>query len=317
MLSKRILATLKFFDMQNVPLTLFELHKFLLADVEALKPRLNEEFELGERAETSAPISIGDLALELNSLVKSGAVREVQGYFCLPDRENIISERLTNYAYGLQRERRSRRFAWFLRYIPFVRGAAIGGSQAMGQQTAESDIDLFIITDESRIWTARTLVSAFFQMFGVRRHHEKIANRFCLNHYVAGPREVSDERDIYNAMEYLRLRGIIYSENVAEFVNKNSKWISQWFPEAQAIPGKPARQSKIQKFFEAILNNALGAWLERKLGGWQIKRIQRGEYAVATGQELSFHSKERKYKLLREFFGKDPAKALMPEPEFE
>ena len=34
MLKERILSTLKFFDLQDYPVTLLELHKFLLADVQ-------------------------------------------------------------------------------------------------------------------------------------------------------------------------------------------------------------------------------------------------------------------------------------------
>ncbi len=313
------MATLKFFDLQGVPLTLFEVRKFLLPDLGEIKSGLNDEFELAkpfkrlrdeqrgrERDEGMEKVKLGKILQIFEDLVKENAVSESQGYYCLPGRQNIIAERLRNYAYGIQRERRIRRFVPWLRFIPFVRGAAIGGSQAMGQQTQASDIDLFIVTDETHMFIARTLVSLFFQIFGVRRHGEKIANRFCLNHYVAGPHLVSDERDPYNAMEYLRLRSAVYPQGIGEFLSINQNWIREFYPNAFYPNAKfflsaPQAQSWPQRLGEGILKNRFGLRLNGKLGRWQLARIKRGEYAVATERELSFHSKARKYELLKQF----------------
>lgn len=312
MLKQRVLATLKFFDLQGVPLTLLELHEFLLADLDTIKLRLNERFELvgelnGQASEGTnalappvAPVVLSEILKLLDELVREEAISESQGYYCLPGRGKTITERLRNYVYGIQRERRIRRFLPFLRHVPFVRGVAIGGSQAMGQQTSGSDIDLFIVTDSSYLWLARSLVTFYFQMFGVRRHGKKIANRFCLNHYVAGPRAVEDELDPYNAMEYLRLRPVVYPEGIKNFIYGNRLWIQVWYPETNNFITSSQHQSLIQKTFELLFKNAVGNRLERQLGLWQLARIKTGEYAVATDQELSFHSIDRKLQLLKD-----------------
>jgi hypothetical protein len=302
MLSDRILSTLRFFDLQGIPLTMFEVHKYLLADVEQLRPVLNGTFELHD-SEFSGPfVSLGSVTSELERLVESGQLSTRQGYYCLPAHDAIIRARLRNYEFGILRERRIRRFGKLLRFVPFVRAAAVGGSQALGQQTASSDIDMFIITDPEFLWLGRTLVTAYFQVFGVRRHDKKIANRFCLNHYLAGAQEVTAERDPYNALEYLRLRAIAGPEEIHKFQKLNLGWIKKFYPNTELFNAVALPRPIMQQAGEWLLRNRFGRWLERKLGARQMPRIKGGEHAVATDRELSFHSKERKYKLLREFY---------------
>ena len=112
--------------------------------------------------------------------------RQKNGFYCLKGRAAIIDQRLANYIYGIKRERRIRRFIGGLRFLPFVRRAALAGSQAQGVQKSDSDIDLLIIVEPEFLWLGRTAVTAYFQILGLRRHGKKIANRFCLNHYLAG-----------------------------------------------------------------------------------------------------------------------------------
>lgn len=302
MLEGRILATLHFFDLQHTPLTLFELHKFLLPELAGLRPNLNERFEVINESAPSA-VTMGETLKGLDTLIQENKIVLLHGYYCLPGRESLITQRLSNYQHGIPREKLIRRFAPFLRHLPFVRGVAIGGSQAMGQQAPASDIDVLVITDPHFIWIARTAVTIYFQVFGVRRHGQKVANRFCLNHYVAGPHELDDERDPYNAMEYLRLRAIVYPSAIDEFLEQNEEWMRCIYPNTVLMPAGSERQSGLQAIFESILRTGFGRWLERRLGTWQLARIKTGEHAVATGEELSFHSKERKYQLLRQFFG--------------
>ena len=304
MLQDRILSTLKFFDLQDIPLTLFELRKFLLAEVSEIKNRINTEFEaIDSPAEglTPRPVPMDKLlsALE-NDLI--GQVECHDGYYCLSGRLPIIKSRLDNYFYGFRREKRIRKFLWILKYLPFVRGVAVGGSQALGQQKQSSDIDLLILTDPNFMWISRTAVTAYFQVLGVRRHGPKISDRFCLNHYIAGAMAVRQGRDLYNAMEYGRLRPLIMRGTMAEFLNANRDWLSVYFPNFEFPRLLAERQPLIQKFFERLLNNSLGRALEKVLGTWQLARIRKGEYVVATETEISFHSTARKKFFLANFF---------------
>ncbi len=332
MLRDRILSTLKFFDLQDYPLTLLELHSFLLADTSELKELINTQWDLipGEYV-FDAKIQIDEIA---NCLAEecNGEVEQKEGFYCLAGRINIIDQRLQNYFYGIKREQRIKKFVKGLKYLPFVRGAALAGSQAMGQQKASSDIDLLIILEPKFLWLGRTLVTAYFQTFGIRRYGKKIANRFCLNHYLGGAKKISEFRNLYTAWEYMKLRPLVGSGAVLEFQKKNSFWISVFFPNFELdliynshpyLPQPPRSAtaehpssdkegklrgnsdgglSSAQGFFERMLVGKLGQWLEVKLKNWQLPKIRREEFILVLEDELSFHPQSKQQELLARFF---------------
>ncbi|MBL8029833.1 MAG: nucleotidyltransferase domain-containing protein [Candidatus Doudnabacteria bacterium] len=302
MLNQRILNTLKFFDLQDTPLTLFELHKFLLGDKELLVQVIDSQHEVvGEIQSFSSKTKLFDVMISLQTELLS-QVEQKHGHYCLKGREKIIEQRLENYFYGFKREKMIRRYLNFLNFIPFVRGVAIGGSQALGQQKENSDIDLLIFTEKGFIWLARTLVSLYFQIFGVRRYKLKTKNRFCLNHYLARPKTVDREKNLYKAMEYARLRPVVGERVVAEFQNNNFGWIRLFFPNFQAAETVYGAPKVAQKFIEKLLTNRFGKWLENFLKRVEISSIKQDRFTFITSDELSFHPESRHVQLLDKFF---------------
>ncbi len=306
MLAQRILDTIRFFDLQQMPLTAMEIHKYLVADMPALRSKLNEQFELVPESSpvTSPQIHLDTILTQLYILSHDGRLVEKNGFYAYPHREVLIDERQKNYFHGIKREKLIRRFLLPTKHIPFIRGIALAGSQALGKQRATSDIDLLIITDANFLWTARTLLSAWFQIFGVRRHGLKITNRFCLNHYLAKPRELDVERNLYQAMEYIKLRPVVYPSVINEFQRNNEGWIRQFYPNASFPEISSEAQSKLQKFLEKIFTNALGKKLESFLGKWQQKRINQGPFVFTREDQLSFHPQSKHESLLQNFFVK-------------
>ena len=301
MLKEKTLATLKFFDLQAYPLTLLELQKFLIADRGMLKLSINTDWELINQQPAPGKISASEI---LNCLEKelTGAVESDKGFYCLVGRKAIIDLRWRNYLYGLKREKLIKKYISGLRHLPFVRGVALGGSQAMGLNKENSDIDLLIVTEDKFLWLARTFVTVYFQVLGHRRHGKKIANRFCLNHYLAKPKAVEREKNLYKAMEYARLRPLVYGQTIEQFQANNANWIKSFFP-IWEIKKQPAQtQSRLQKILESLFTNSFGHWLEQRLQNLQIRRIKQGEFIFVTTDELSFHPESKHESLLREFF---------------
>ncbi len=299
-LRDRVLFTLKFFDLQNTPLTILQLQDFLLNDPEFLKNKINSEFEIKDTANPIENVVEQEIQKTLNEL--GDAIESQQGYYCLAGRRNIIVDQQANQVFRQYREKLIQRFVPKLRFIPFVRGAAVGGSHTLGQSKENSDIDLFIVLDPKFLWLGRFLVTGYFQLIGFRRHGEKVANRFCLNHYLGGAIEVDKERDLFNAMEYLRLRPMVYPQTIREFLLKNESWLRNFFPQGKIVEVKDQAQSSFQVILESIFRNGFGRWLNMRLGKYQMKRIMRGKPAVANPIELSFHDKARKFELLARLF---------------
>lgn len=303
MLAGRIISTLRFFELQQFPLSAFEIHQYLVSEVTGLREKLDDRFELEDAEFPQASVVHFDTILtQLHILTREGTIVNKNGFYALRGNENLIDERAKSYLLGLKREKRIQRFLPLAKHIPFVRGIALAGSQALGRQRENSDIDLLIITDSKRMWTARTLLSAWLHIFGVRRHGKKIANRFCLNHYLANAREVDAERNLYKAMEYTKLRSIVGASEIRKFQKANEVWIRQFFPNATFPRIKAESKSSLQNFLEKIFNNSLGAWLERTLGNWQQKRIRQDQFVFVRKDELSFHPESKHQTLLNGFF---------------
>lgn len=302
MLEERILATLQFFDLQDLPLTQFELHKYLLADPSGIAAAVDSQFELQEDPELAGQISLQEVMAVTAGLKLKGQIEEQNGYYNLPGRLNLVDLRLTNYGYGLVRERKVRRYLTLTRFLPFIRGIALAGSQPLGQQRPGSDIDLFIITDPRFMWTARTFLTFYFQLLGMRRHGKKIANRFCLNHYLARIRPVDAEKNLYKAMEYLKLRSVVYEPTIVAFQKANQPWMQVFFPNADfsEVPEVPA--SSFQKFLENVFIVLGGGSIEKQLGQLQLRRIRQDKFIFVRDDELSFHPESKHEALLSGFF---------------
>lgn len=303
MLKNRIISTLKYFDLQDLPLTLFELHKFLLADIADIKAHLDKDWAIKTAAGSPAGWACG--IDEVGECLQSQCQAEVgclYGYYFLSGRQPLVELRLRNYEFGLLREKLIWKFAGFCRFLPFVRGVALGGSQALGLNKPGSDIDLFIVTDPQFFWLGRTFLTAYFQMLGRRRHGQKIANRFCLNHYVAGPRPLARSLDLYQGTDIVKFRTLLGGKEILAFQSANAPWVRVFFPNFAPANAWPEPASRLQRMLEAMFTNSFGRKLENFLAGWQMKRIHRGEYITAEAGEISFHSQQKKHLLFAALF---------------
>jgi predicted nucleotidyltransferase len=299
MLKERILSTLKFFDLQDYPLTLVEISQFLFADLNSLTVDSGGELKLVNLETVYAKVPMGEIltCVEMECAVE---IKNNLGFYFLTGRENIVKNRLDNYFYGIKREQLIKKYIKFLKYIPFVRGVALAGSQAMGQQKETSDIDLLVITDTKFMWLARTLVTIYFQVLGRRRHGQKIKNRFCLNHYLAGAKKIIQLKNFYTAHEYLKLRPLVYSYGIWDFQNQN-KWVSNVFSNSTLIKPELYRPAFLQFSLEKIFMGSFGKNLEKVLKNWQLPKIRHEKFILVSDDELSFHPDSKQEGLLKEF----------------
>ncbi len=302
MLKTRIIATLRFFALQDLPLTLFELHKYLLADLDTIKQHLDADWEVVSVEQAAQAVSLGQVADSLAGECLP-EVKSFRGYYYLASAPtDIVTTRLYNYLFGIRRERIIKKYTGGLRYVPFLRGMALVGSQALGLPRASSDIDVLIIVEPRFMWLARLFVTCYFQITGVRRHGDKVANRFCPNHYLAGPKTLQRDRNIYTASEYLKARPIYQAGVLAEFKQQNLPWLKLFFPNAVILDNKKMSHSLFKRGAEALLRNRLGLWLEKLGRAYQSRRIRRSEFVVVEDDELSFHPHNRKAELFAAFF---------------
>lgn len=282
-------------------MTLLELQRFLIANMANLRQRVDGQGEVIVNDTKIEPgVAIDKILKCLDA--ECPEVKNTLGFCHFSGREALVQARLDNYFFGIEREKLVKKYIAGLKHLPFIRGAALGGSQAMGLQKPGSDIDLLIITDEKFLWLARTLATIYFQMLGRRRHGKKIANRFCLNHYLAGPKVLDQIRNLYSAMEYGRLRPLVCGQTIAAFQQNNAAWIKQCFSNWQPVIADAQETSAVQKILESLFTNNFGQWLENKLKTWQMPRIKKQKFIIVEEDELSFHPDSKQQALLSDFF---------------
>ncbi len=207
------------------------------------------------------------------------------------------------------------KYVKWLRFFPFVRMVAVGNTLAFGRVDEESDIDLFIVARRGRIFFVRTLVTAFFQVLGIRRHGDKVAERFCLSFFVSGDGlDLSEiklgEEDVYLFFWVRKLNPVFGADVYRNFLKANN-WVGS-FDESENLKkliAWPGWIKVVQRFLERVLNLLVCWWLEGVLKVWQVERAEKKrarmgcveKAVVVNDRMLKFHDKDARKKISEEF----------------
>jgi hypothetical protein len=289
-LSKNIFQTIAYYDILNFPLTSFEVWKYLLAE---------DKFSLGEIVEV---LDSGEL---------KNCIEEFHGFYFLKSRHDLVARRIQNDKNSIVKFEIAERVAWWLRFVPYVRMAAVTGTLAMKNCERNSDIDFFVVLEKGRIFTGRLLVTLIVHLFGLRRHGKKIKNRICLNYFITTDNLEIQRQDMFAANEYSFIYPIFACPNrdakrggrghnvFQKFCEVNVNWIKKFKPNWSVPDLKPARyivehsriSSSIQKLFENLINMMRGdrieAWQKRR----QIARIKRNPLTNKPGAYIEYNDK--------------------------
>ena len=283
--SQAVLRTIQYFDVQDHAVTLIEIHKYVL--------------RISTNQQTLSLVAIQKiLETDLQDMVSSGS-----GFFVLTNRTELISKRLQNNFYAVKRIKRARRYLPLVRFIPFIAGVALSGSEALSNSKQGSDIDLLVLTKSNRLWLGRIGISIFFQMIGMRRHTIYISDRFCLNHYVDLGKTINRDQNIYTAIEYVSLIPYFGGDAIYAFIKRNMSWISEYLVQPQIAKVTTMEGSVVAKAIEWMLKNPFGNMLELLAGKAQRKKIHLQEFIIVEDDELSFHPGSKGQQVLKKALG--------------
>ena len=126
--------------------------------------------------------------------------------------------------------KRSKQYIWYLKYIPWILFVGVWNSVAMNTAHSDSDIDLFIITQENRLWMVRILSTLIISLLWVRKTKEKHKDQFCLSFFITEKAldfsSFALKNDIYLYFWILSLKPILdYNNSYDRFIEANSSWI--------------------------------------------------------------------------------------------
>lgn len=199
-----------------------------------------------------------------------------------------------------------------------MRCVILNGSTACGKIKGSSDIDLLIIAEKRRVFTARAFCVFLVYLSGRKRSsddHKSHRGRLCLNYFLTSgylmvPHNRSYEMNKYCAENYsgsVLLAG--NRELFEKFMKVNESWMSK-YPGKNSkflisnVKSNPKSQKTmeqwdsgtIQKVTEYVLVGNLGNRLEAWLKKVQLSRINHDprtskypDLIVANDREMRFH----------------------------
>lgn len=249
-LEQAIWRTVAYVDLFDYPLTAVEIHRYL----------------------DSVPATASEVAKKLaDSPVLADHLSHRDGFFCLPEREEIIEIRRERRRHAQQLWPEAVRYGRIIAQLPFVRMVAVTGSLAMNNVGDDADIDYFIVTLNGRLWLTRALV------IGIVRLAARRGIILCPNYFVAESALTLPERNIYTAREIVQMVPLFGYPMYARLREHNC-WASQFMPNAAGPPlvqipePDPARWP--QSLAELPLRTPLGTWLEQWEQHRKIEKLQ-------------------------------------------
>jgi predicted nucleotidyltransferase len=227
-IKENVLATLAYFDMFNYPLTQAEVYLFLGNKV---------DYELFNNA--------------LICLFNDGIIHRFGKFYALSADDHIAVRRLEGNKRASGLIKIAEKVGKLLIKFPYVRGIAISGSLSKNFADADSDIDLFIITEKNKLWIARTIMFCFRRLTLLfnKQHF------FCMNYYIDMQKLEIPEKNIYTAIEVgtlIPLQGDIVFE---KFFAANT-WTREYLPNknVRISSAMPVKQTFFKMLFEGLLN---------------------------------------------------------------
>lgn len=279
-----ILRTVLYADVFDYPLTLSEIHRYLV----------------GERL----PLERVQEALDTSPWLAERVAR-VNGYYTAAGREVVAGRRGERGAGAARLWRSARWYGRLVAHLPFVRMVAVTGALAMDNVTPDDDIDLLIITQPGRVWLARAFVIVvvrWARLFGVS---------LCPNYLLADTALRQDRRDLFMAHE---LAQMVPLAGLALYwrMRRANGWAAELLPNADLPPrverDRAPRGAGLlaQRALEQLLRGGVGDWLERwererKLVKFGDQLRQPGSAAVLDAQRVKGHFHDYGGVTLREY----------------
>lgn len=212
-LEQSVLLTIKYFDALNYAPTFFEIWKHTFYH----RVRLENIIEM------------------LDQMIKEGKVEMKNGFYFLPEKSNLVDLRQEKYDTSEKLWRKAVRAIRVLNCLPFIKSIAVANTLSFFNCDKSSDIDLFIITEKDKIWTARFLTTALSSIIGIKRKEGKVAQRLCLSFYIS--EEKMGLEYLTNSLEkqfyafWMSQFAIVadHSDTFKKFIEQN-QWIGKTYP---------------------------------------------------------------------------------------
>jgi hypothetical protein len=255
-LTPAILKTLSYSDVFDHPLTLEEMHRYLVA-----------------------PASREEIAVCLAGM---DSIQNTAGYYHLAGRSEIVEIRKRREALSRRAYERAQWYGRILGRLPFVRMVALTGSLAMRNSDQNGDYDYMLVTKPGRLWTARIFALLLNRMAHV------FGETLCPNLIVSETMLEWKQHNLYYAREIAQMiqisgRGLFTDLRVV------NKWIEQFLPNWNH--GQTLELNEKTSWLQGICEFFLGGRLGDRLESWEMNRkIRKFSKQAGFGIETNFNA---------------------------
>lgn len=283
-LDSAILKTIHYFNLFEYPLTSVEVWKWLWSD--------------GGQSATMIEVEQQIVALKKNEQIDCQ-----QGYWFLPSRSGTVNTRQDRHRLSIAKFKRAKRFAKMYSLIPWVEGIAICNSLGYRNASAQSDIDLLIITRPGAVWLTRLFATGFTALMGARPTHEHMANTVCLSFFVS--RDAlnfeslkKEQGDPYLTYWMTTLTPVFGRGNVWENFWKENQWVKKTVP--NALPYMNSSDWVYRASSSGVFPGIpVGERVSERIQRWRLPatlmaQSHEGNNVVITNEMLKFHGNDRR-----------------------
>ncbi|MEO8606716.1 MAG: hypothetical protein ABI690_02455 [Chloroflexota bacterium] len=243
-----ILRTVLYADLFHFPLTIREIHHFLIHD---------EPIDIEQIRQTLAESSNLQPYLQC-----------IDEYVIYDGQEQLVTLRQMREAASEHLWPSAVRYAKWLARLPFVRMVALTGALAMHNAADhDDDLDYILVTAPRRVWLARAFSIVLVRLARLQ------GTEICPNYVLAESALVQDKHNIFMAHEIAQMVPL-YGLGLYEQFRQANAWVSEQLPntagafyiEAEYTPTGVGLMGK--RAIEFLLGGNLGDWLEH----WEYRR---------------------------------------------
>lgn len=234
---------------------------------------------------------------------------QIQGFFILKGKEELVDFRKRKYNYTDQKWKRVKPYLHLLAIMPHVQAIWFVNSMGWNNARQKSDIDLLIVTTPGKIWSARFFTTALMKILRQRPHEQKEERAICLSLYVAAdsfsmePYKIGAE-DIHFSFWASQFYPIYDNGQFQEYIASNS-WLNNIFCNLTWIKQTPVRKIQIS-WAEKIIKKLLRVFciepvlkkIQTTIMPKQIKSMANIDNRVVINDHiLKLHTNDARYEL--------------------
>jgi hypothetical protein len=292
-IGSKIIETIIFFDLFDYPLTALEVWRNLYYKV---------------------PVTEQQVEDILKSEGLSHKIAHQADYYFLIGRAELIKMREARHAFASTKFKRAKRMAYLFKFIPWIKMIAVSNLIGSYNLRESSDIDLFIVVQENRIWLTRFFTVLVTKLLGLRPKPNKTQDTICLSFFVS-EQALSLKNfllfdDIYFTYWLAGLELIYEMDSTFVKVYQANSWLLEFLPnwvvgskqfEFKAGQAWPKSYRLIVDFLFGWMENIFKK-LQFKMLAPELKQLMNlDNRVVINDQVLKLHSNDRREEFSQRF----------------